>query len=132
MQDNNLITPRTHLVVSTDLEPDDFLALRLLFKELSQYQERDYPSVQILVGEGNAPEARVRKMKEIVVAAMYDGLIPGGCFRNIEILPGSSARGDEDIIHQYYNQQFFGQEQGQGSNQGSQIPEARERIVSGI
>lgn len=124
-----LINSRTHLVVSTDLEPDDILALSRLFAELSA--NRVWPSIQIIVGEGNAPNARMMKVRQMIQAAADDKLLPRSYAASIDVLPGSSSRSDKEVVHHHYNREFFGQETPEVLDVAT-IEKSRKRIVATI
>lgn len=115
----------SHLIVSTDLEPDDVLALMTLFSELKKnyIETRSYPSIQFLVGESSI--SKKEKMQEIVAAARADGLIPENA-QDIEVLNGFTSKGDEDFTHKFYAENFF-KTNDKVSNE--EINESRNKII---
>jgi len=103
------VVENSHLIVSTDLEPDDILSLIMLFKELQKLESKKYPTIQFLIGEGHNPKARLQKMQEIIKAARKDGLISADLpEENFKILKGSSTTSEANETHKSYNLSFFG------------------------
>ncbi len=97
----------SHLIISTDLEPDDILGIITLFSELKkQFTETGfYPSVQFLVGESSV--SKKEKMEEIIEAARKDGLITDEQASQIETLNGFSSTGNDNSAHKFYTENFF-------------------------
>ena len=97
--DNQFRMKEDYFLIATDLEPDDILFLRIFLKKLTN------GIVHILVGEGNIPASKIIKVKEILNAAVNDGILKRECL--IEVFAGSSTKETNDFIHTFYNRKFF-------------------------
>lgn len=102
-----LLRNYTDVAIATDLEPDDVLALAILFEEANRMYEQSptpngkYPIDLIIVGEGNTTIKRMRMEK--LLQEYFD--IPPGV--NIKIVEGRSTK---DNIFSYDGEEFFGKE----------------------
>lgn len=100
-----LLKNYTEVAIATDLEPDDVLALAILFEEANRIYEQSphakYPIDLIIVGEGNTAIKRMRMEK--LLQEYFD--IPPGV--NIKVVEG---RATKDNIFSYDGQEFFGKE----------------------
>jgi hypothetical protein len=90
-------------VVSHDAEPDDISFLRIFLSQLKHYKNS---KVCILVGEGNIPQAKIRKTEDILEAAISDGILSQENRENIKVFGGSSAKLTNDFVHNFYANSF--------------------------
>jgi hypothetical protein len=100
-----LLKNYTDVAIATDLEPDDVLALAILFEEANRIYEKSsddkYPIDLIIVGEGNTTIKRMRMEK---LLQDYFHLPPGV---NIKVVEGRAAK---DNIFLYDGDEFFEKE----------------------
>ncbi len=83
-----LLKDFAHVAIATDLEPDDVLAIALIFQEAnkSYYQKGGrYPIQLIVVGEGNT---RIKKMR---MEAMLSNLFPIPKGVKVKVVEGHSS-----------------------------------------
>ena len=94
-----------NVAIETDLEPDDVLALRIIFSEANliyqQQTEKKYPIKLIIVGEGCSLIKRLRMEK--MLTNFFD--IPPGV--QIKVVEGKST---SDNIFPFDGEEFFNRE----------------------
>lgn len=96
-----------HIFISTDLEPDDMLALRVMLKNFDENTK-----YHILVGEGDKSglKARADFVSHYLDMAIQDGIITEEQVKsNFEILIGSPTPQGAYVDHakSYYNENFI-------------------------
>lgn len=96
---NILMKNYEHIAIATDLEPDDVLALWIIFKEANrQYAESgNYPIDLVIVGEGNVDVKKMRMEALLNYMNIPDGIV-------IDIVRGKST---SDNIFPYDGEEFF-------------------------
>jgi hypothetical protein len=101
-----LLSDYEDVVIATDLEPDDVLALKLIFKEANrlyhQHPEKKYPIQLILVGEGNS------SIKKLRMEALINGYFEVPESVQIEV---KEAKSTSDNLFPYDGEELFNREQ---------------------
>ena len=91
-----------NVAIATDLEPDDVLALKIIFQKANQLYQQDplgkYPIELIIVGEGNTAIKRMRMVK--LLDEFFE--LPEGIL--VKVVEGKSTKGN---IFPYDGEELF-------------------------
>jgi hypothetical protein len=107
MSEIRVFTDKDSVFIFTDLEPDDIAFLIISLIKFGRLKDGNVPKIYIVVGEGNIPQSKIPKVKEILDSMAHDVPLRQEFLDKIKILGGSSSKEENSFAHTFYNKNFF-------------------------